>query len=214
MGRFIAAIYDAVTRGAEDACLRQWRSDLLAPLTGRVLEVGAGTGLNVPLYPTTVEYVVLSEPDPHMRKRLATRVAAESRVHAAIVDASVDDLPFADGAFDAVVATLVLCSVRDQADALAEIRRVLRPDGRFVFIEHVAAEGRPRRLAWQRRVEPLWKHVAGNCHLTRNTERAITAAGFSLEHIERESMRKVAPIARPTIRGVAMPEAGGARREA
>lgn len=204
MGRFMAAIYEAATRGAEEACLRQWRSELLAPLAGRVLEVGAGTGLNVPHYPTTVEYVVLSEPDPHMRKRLAVRASAESRVHADVVDAPLERLPFADGSFDAVVATLVLCSVPDQARALAEIRRVLTTGGRFVFIEHVAAEGRPRRLKWQRRLEPFWKRAAGNCHLTRNTEQAITAAGFSLERIERESMRKVAPIVRPTIRGVAV----------
>lgn len=204
MGRFLAAIYETATRGAEDACLRRWRSELLASLGGRVLEIGAGTGLNLPRYPAAVERVVLAEPDPHMRRRLAARVAAEPRLHADIVDASADELPFPDGAFDAVVVTLVLCSVPNQARALAEIRRVLKPGGRFVFIEHVAAEGRPRRLRWQRRIEPFWKHLAGNCHLTRNTERAITEAGFALERIERESMRKVAPFVRPTIRGAAV----------
>lgn len=203
MGRFMAAVYDAVTRGAEDACLRRWRAELLAPLRGRVLDVGAGTGLNVPHYPSAVEHVVFAEPDLHMRRRLAARIASEARVPTGVVDATTERLPFADGAFDAVVATFVLCSVTDQARALAEIRRVLRPGGRFVFLEHVAAEGRPRRLRWQRRIEPLWRHAAGNCHLTRNTERAITEAGFSIVRIERESLCRAPAIVRPTIRGVA-----------
>lgn len=204
MGRFMAAMYERVTRDAEEACLRQWRSELLASLGGRVLEVGAGTGLNVPHYGRGVAHVVLSEPDPWMRRRLADRVRTDARVPAAVVDASIEHLPFPDGTFDAVVATLVLCSVPDQARALAEIRRVLAPGGRFAFIEHVAAVGRPRRLKWQRRLEPLWKHAAGNCHLARNTEQAISAAGFSLERITRESMRKVVPVVRPTIRGIAL----------
>lgn len=206
MGRFIAAMYEVVTRGTEDACLRRWRAELLAPLSGRVLEVGAGTGLNAAHYPASVEHVVFSEPDPHMRRKLEARVAADARAHADVVDASTECLPFPSGAFDAVVATLVLCSVPDQARALAEIRRVLAPGGRFVFLEHVAAEGRPRRLKWQRRIEPLWKRAAGNCHLTRNTEQAIAAAGFSIERIARESLCKVPAVVRPTIRGIAVKE--------
>ena len=105
--------------------------------------------------------------------------------------------------FDAVVCTLVLCSVRDVEQSLAEFRRVLRPEGKLVFLEHVAAT-EPSRLAWQRRTEPLWKLVAGNCHLCRETAASIEAAGFRFDRITRESARKALPIVRPTIRGVAI----------
>jgi ubiquinone/menaquinone biosynthesis C-methylase UbiE len=118
-------------------------------------------------------------------------------------DAAAERLPFPDASFDAVVGSLVLCSVRDQRAALAEIARVLEPGGRLVFLEHVAADARPARLKWQHRIEPVWKHLMGNCHLTRRTEAAIVAAGLRIERIERESIRKALPIVRPSIRGTA-----------
>lgn len=195
-----AALYDRFMRGVEEAGLTRWRTVLLADLAGAVLEVGAGTGRNLPLYPSGVSRLVLSEPDRHMRARL---LPAASDRHAEVVDASAERLPFADQTFDAVVATLVLCSVQDLDAALAEVRRVLRPGGRFVFMEHVAAEGRPDRLVWQRRIEPVWRRVAGNCHLTRTTEAAIARSGLEIIDIERESMRKAPGIVRPTIRGTA-----------
>jgi ubiquinone/menaquinone biosynthesis C-methylase UbiE len=144
-----------------------------------------------------------------MRARLRRRAAAIARP-VEIVDASLERLPLADGSVDAVVGTLVLCSVPRLDEAVTEIKRVLRPGGRFVFLEHVAAEDRPRRLRWQRRVEPLWRRVAGNCHLTRQTADAIGAAGFHFESVKRESMRKAWSLVRPTIRGVAVkaPAAG------
>jgi ubiquinone/menaquinone biosynthesis C-methylase UbiE len=116
----------------------------------------------------------------------------------------VDALPFDDGAFDAVVSTLVLCSVPDVERALAEVRRVLRPGGKLLFLEHVAADDRPDRLAWQRRLEPLWMRISGNCHLTRRTGEAIRAAGFRVQRETRESMRKALPIVRPSVRGLAV----------
>jgi len=207
MSRFFAAIYDRLTAGSEEACVRDWRAALLRDLDGRVLEIGAGTGHNLPHYPSTVTDLVLAEPDPAMRKRLDIKVVARG-VRATVVDASAEQLPFDDAAFDAVVSTLVLCSVRDQAAALAEIRRVLVPGGRLVFLEHVAAdaESKPERLKRQRQVEPVWKRVAGGCHLTRETEDAIRLAGFAFEDDgpTRESMRKAMPIVRPTVRGVAV----------
>jgi SAM-dependent methyltransferase len=203
-----ALLYDRFMRGVEEGGLTDWRIALLADLEGTVLEVGAGTGRNVDLYPPAITRLVLSEPDRHMRARLAP-VAA--RFPAEVIEAPAEALPFAERSFDAVVATLVLCSVQDLDSALAEIYRVLRPGGRFVFIEHVAAGDRPRRLVWQRRIEPAWRRVAGNCHLTRQTEEAIARCGFEIAVIERASMRKAPGVVRPTIRGTARRPTGGSR---
>jgi ubiquinone/menaquinone biosynthesis C-methylase UbiE len=142
----------------------------------------------------------MAEPDPSMRAKL---LAKDRPPYVEVADATLDGLPFKDQSFDAVVCSLVLCSVRDQKAALAEIARVLRPGGRLVFLEHVAADGKPSRLKWQRRIEPVWKHLMGNCHLTRRTEAAIAAAGLDIEQIQRESIRKALPIVRPSVRGVA-----------
>jgi len=204
MARMMAAMYDRMMQGTEEACLAEWRAGLVGDLEGEVLEVGAGTGLNLPFYPATVTRLVLSEPDPHMRNKLAQRAATETTAGVEVSDASVEELLVPSDSLDAVVSTLVLCSVPDLAEALAEIHRVLKPGGKFVFLEHVAAEGRPRRLKWQHRVEPFWKWFAGNCHLTRRTEAAIVAAGFEFDWIEHESMRKAWPLVRGTIRGVAV----------
>lgn len=199
----LAALYDRFMRGTEEAVLRRWRAELLAPLAGSVLELGAGTGANLPFYSPEVSRLVLSEPDRHFRRRLVRRLAEVGRA-AEVVDAPAERLPFPDASFDAVVSTLVLCSVPDLQRALAEARRVLRPGGRLVFLEHVAAEDRPGRLAWQRRLEPLWRRLAGNCHLTRRTADAIEAAGFRMDSCTRESLRKALPWTRPSVRGYAL----------
>jgi ubiquinone/menaquinone biosynthesis C-methylase UbiE len=196
----MAAVYDRMMRVSEEACLAAWRAELLRDVSGEVLEVGAGTGLTLSHYPKAVTRLVMAEPDPHMRAKL---MAKEKPSGVEISDASLDGLPFVPGSFDVVVCSLVLCSVRDQKAALAEVVRVLRPGGRLVFLEHVAADGKPQRLKWQGRIEPLWKHLMGNCHLTRRTEAAIAAAGLDIESIRRESIRKALPIVRPSIRGVA-----------
>ena len=204
MGRLLAAVYDRLTQATEAACVQQWRAELLRDLAGQVLEVGAGTGLNIPHYPPALSRLVLSEPDPHMRRKLLQQARAQHWQQAEVLDASLEGLELPDNAFDAVVGTLVLCSVPRLEQALAEIHRVLKPGGRFIFLEHVAAEDRPRRLKWQHRVEPFWKRLSGNCHLTRRTADAILAAGFAIVDIKRESMRKAWPLVRPTIRGVAV----------
>ena len=199
MSRLFAAIYDPFMRRTEQACLVAWRRDLLSSLSGRVLEIGAGTGANVPLYPSAVTSLVLAEPDPHMLARLRPRAPA----HAELIAAPCDSLPFPDASFDAAVSTLVLCSVPDPSGALSELHRVLRPGGTFAFLEHVAAMPGSSRLAWQHRIEPFWKHIAGNCHLTRPTGEAIREAGFVVEQETQESMRKAMPWFRPSIRGIA-----------
>lgn len=201
---FYAKIYDRFMQRTERACLAGWRSELLAPLTGEILEIGAGTGANLEHYGSGVERLVLSEPESHMRAQLVRRVAARES-SAEVMAAPSDALPFSDQSFDVVVSTLVLCSVPDPDRSLAEVRRVLRSGGRFVFIEHVAAEGRPSRLRWQERIEPFWLHIADGCHLTRRTDQSIVRAGFELETLVRESMQKALPFVRPSIRGIARP---------
>jgi ubiquinone/menaquinone biosynthesis C-methylase UbiE len=204
MGRLMAAVYDRFMRQTEEACLLEWRRELFRGLHGAGLEVGAGTGVSLDLYPETVTRLVLSEPDDHMREKLRERLGGGTAVPAELSDASLDSLPFPDSSFDFVVSVLVLCSVDDLSASLAEVRRVLAPGGQFAFIEHVAAEDRPRRLRWQRRIEPLWKRLSGNCHLTRRTERAILDQGFEIAQIRRESLRKATPLVRPSIRGIAV----------
>ncbi len=202
MSRLFAAIYDPIIAQAERACLQAWRASLLSPLEGAVLEIGAGTGANLPHYSAKVSRLVLSEPDAHMRRRLSAR-AAQAQPGAELCDRSVMELPYEDQSFDAVVSTLVLCSVPSLSGALVEARRVLRPGGQLVFLEHVL-DPRPGRARLQRALCPVWRRVAGGCRLTRRTEEAIGAAGFELQAITRESMRRsVAPV-RHTIRGVAV----------
>lgn len=202
MSWLMAAIYDRFMRGMERACGDAWRRELVSDLHGDVLEIGAGTGRNLDHY-RDVGRLVLAEPDRHMRRRLVekTRTVSVAR-EVEVVAWEAEHLACAAASFDAVVCTLVLCSVRDPKQSLDEVRRVLRPGGKLFFLEHVAAENRAR-LAWQRRTEPLWKMVAGNCHLCRDTARAIEEAGFGFDRITRESARKALPIVRPTIRGVA-----------
>src|SRR5689334_6732321 len=137
MSLLSAAFYDRFMRGSEEACLAQWRAELLAGLSGAVLEIGAGTGATLPAYPPAVTRLVLAEPDPHMRRKLAAKAAGRAEVS----DASAESLPFPAESFDAVVCSLVLCSVDNQLAALERIRRVLKPGGRLVFLEHVVAAG-------------------------------------------------------------------------
>ncbi len=197
MNWLVSKLYDRFMAPAEAACLRSWRAELLAGLSGEVLEIGAGTGANVGLYPSGLTGLTLVEPDANMRRILRGRAAG-----ARISEASVEDLGLPDGSVDAVVSTLVLCSVPDLDIALAEIHRVLKPGGRLVFLEHVAHPD-PRVRTWQRRVEPLWRRVADGCRLTRCTDRHIVGAGFSLEALRREPMCRAPELVRSTVRGVA-----------
>jgi len=203
MSRLFAMIYDPVMEASERACLRAWRAELLVDVTGAVLEIGAGTGRSLSCYPAGLERLVLAEPNPHMRSRLLARVPATLAPVVEVIDAPAEQLPLPDASIDVVVSSLVLCTAPDLARALAEVHRVLVPGGALVFLEHVADDARPHRLRWQRRLEPLWKHLAGGCHLTRRTHEAIVAAGFAIERIERESIRKANVLTRHSIRGVA-----------
>ena len=203
MSFLIAFFYDNLMAKTEQACLTQWRQDLLAQVSGEVLEIGAGTGANIRLYPGTVSRLVLTEPDRHMRKALEQKLASERPQNVSVIDATAEQIEADDESFDYVVSSLVCCSVSNLEASLGEVWRVLRPGGSLVFLEHVAAAPGSSRRRWQNAINPLWKTFMGNCHLNRETERAIVSRGFEIIQIERESMREAPPIVRPTIRGFA-----------
>jgi ubiquinone/menaquinone biosynthesis C-methylase UbiE len=160
--------------------IRRHRDELLAGLSGRVIEVGAGAGSNFGHYPATVDELVAVEPEPYLRVR-ARNAAAAAPIRIEVIDGVADALPAGDASFDAAVACLVLCTVPDPAHALAELRRVLRPGGELRFYEHVRAGSTPVALS-QRAVDALfWPRVFGGCHTARDTPGAIAAAGFDVE---------------------------------
>ncbi|WP_331753129.1 class I SAM-dependent methyltransferase (plasmid) [Streptomyces sp. NBC_00637] len=178
-----ARTYLKIAREADRRGGAEHRRRLLDGLTGRVLEVGAGQGRNFRHYPDTVDHVVALEPDETLRTA-AEQAAATAPVPMTVRAGHAGELPGEDGEFDAVVYSLVLCSVGDPAAALAEAARVLRPGGRLRFYEHVRS---PRRWAalLEDAVTPLWRRAAGGCHPNRDTEAAIRAAGFTIDHVDR-----------------------------
>lgn len=196
--------YDSMLRDAEEKCLKDWRKALLQDLSGDILELGSGTGANLAFYPNNIKSLILTEPNPHMRQQLTLKLDAYQHLPISLKDCAAESLPFPDESFDAAVSTLTLCTVKNPQQALSEIHRVLKPGGKLLFIEHVIANNRPDRLKWQRRIEPFWKILQCGCYLTRDTEKYILDAGFSLQKIHRQSMRGVPPIARPSIWGEAV----------
>ncbi|MET7881085.1 class I SAM-dependent methyltransferase [Micromonospora profundi] len=180
-----ARVYERLSVAMDRAGLDEFRRDLVAGLSGRVIEVGAGNGRMFPHYPPGVTEVVAVEPEPRLRAA-AIRAATTAPVPVTVVDGLAEALPAGDGEFDAAVVALVLCSVTDQADALAEIHRVLRPSGQLRFFEHVAVEepGRLRRI--QRLSDAtLWPKLFGGCHTARDTTAAIGTAGFAIGELRR-----------------------------
>jgi ubiquinone/menaquinone biosynthesis C-methylase UbiE len=155
------------------------RRELLAGASGRVIEIGAGTGLNFRHYPDTVAEVLAVEPEAYLRAR-AERAAQSAAVPVHVVAGTADALPVDAESFDVAVASLVLCSVSDQGSALAEIKRVLRPGGELRFYEHIRAH-EPRLARIQRRADVVWPLTAGGCHTARATDEAIERAGFGIE---------------------------------
>jgi ubiquinone/menaquinone biosynthesis C-methylase UbiE len=183
-----ARVYQRISHVAETKGASEYRDRLLAGLHGRVIELGAGNGLNFSHYPSTVAEVVAVEPESFLRNR-AGEAAHSVSVPIAILDGTADALPVPDAAFDAGIASLVLCSVPDQPTALAELRRVIRPGGELRFFEHVvskrAGPARVQRIA-DRTIRPF---LSGGCHAGRDTLAAIEAAGFVIDHSERFSFR-------------------------
>ncbi|MGD9891735.1 MAG: class I SAM-dependent methyltransferase [Dehalococcoidia bacterium] len=179
-----ARIYGWASPKTDANGLAVYRRRLLAGLCGTVIEVGAGNGLNFAHYPPEVSRVLAVEPEPHLRT-LAERAAAQAPVSVEVIDGDAERLPIGDATFDAAVASLMLCSVRDPAKALREMRRVVRPGGQLRVFEHVRADtpalGRVQRLL----DATIWPAACGGCHLHRDTTAAIERAGFTIERLDR-----------------------------
>jgi ubiquinone/menaquinone biosynthesis C-methylase UbiE len=197
--RVFAALYDPFVWAAERAGMRGHRKELLSQARGCTLEIGAGTGLNLPYYPEDLDELVLAEPDAAMRSGLEKRLSRSGR-QARLVDAPAERLPFAGGSVDTVVSTLVLCTVDAPDLALREIARVLRPDGQLLFIEHVRSDS-PALAGWQDRLARPWCHFAVGCRCNRATAELIVACGLELEAVSEASWRAMPPIVRPLFVG-------------
>jgi ubiquinone/menaquinone biosynthesis C-methylase UbiE len=181
---FFARMWKRMSPKADERGQAEHRAEMLAGLSGRVLELGAGNGLNFAHYPATVTEVVAVEPEPTLRTA-AEEAASRARVRVTVVDGVADRLPAGDGEFDAAVVCLVLCSVPDQATALAELKRVIRPGGELRFYEHVQATKQPGAALLTFADRTFWPLVGGGCHPARKTGDAIGAAGFEIERCRR-----------------------------
>lgn len=202
MSRLMASVYNLLMAHAEQRCLRSWRNELFSTISGDVLEVGGGTGLSLSCYPDTVQSLTMAEPDPAMRRKLLKAVQHAS-FKTEVIATTAEATQLSSRRFDAVVFSLVLCSVQDPLQALNEAHRILKPSGRLYFLEHVAAPAGSTSLRWQKRIEPFWRRLAGNCHLTRQTEQAIVDSGFSIESIQYQTLHPAPFFVRPSIRGIA-----------
>jgi ubiquinone/menaquinone biosynthesis C-methylase UbiE len=206
-GRIFATGYDQIMSGPERATLRMHREALIPHAKGHVLEIGGGTGANLPFY-EGIDTLTLTEPEKPMVHRLERRLR-ERRPGSLLLRAPAEDLPFDDDTFDVAVSTLVLCTVDDQPRALRELRRVLKPGGRLLFIEHVRADD--QRLAkWQDRLNGLQTRFGHGCNCNRPTIETISTAGFQITMLERDVLRKAPPIVRPLVVGVARTNAHAA----
>ena len=199
--RTFAAVYDPFLWFGERTGARSLRRDLLAGARGTTVDIGSGTGLNLPHYPDGLDELVLAEPDPAMRSRLERRLRRCGR-DARLVDAPAECLPLADGSVDTVVSTFVLCTVDLPELALKEIVRVLRPDGQLLFLEHVRSES-THLAAWQNRLAEPWRRFARGCRCNRATPELIAAGGLTLDDVRHASWRGMPPIVRPLVVGLA-----------
>jgi ubiquinone/menaquinone biosynthesis C-methylase UbiE len=200
-GRIFAGGYDRIMAGPEKAVLRSHRKALLDRAGGSVLEIGGGTGANLPFYGEGVDELVVTEPEESMARRLERKLAGSS-LPVRVIRARAEELPFEEESFDMVVSTLVLCMVDDPAKALEELHRVLRSGGRLVFLEHVRSED-PRLARWQDRLHGVQVCLGRGCHCNRRTLESIERAGFAVEELEHDRLRKAPPIVQPLIAGVA-----------
>jgi ubiquinone/menaquinone biosynthesis C-methylase UbiE len=200
-GRVFARGYDFFFARAERGGLRELRRAALADASGRTLEIGAGSGLNHDLYPRAVSELVLTEPFAPMAAQLRTK-ALELDRPVEVVEAPAERLPFPDASFDTVTLTLVLCTVPEPDRALSEIVRLLKPGGRFLFLEHVRAE-EPGLARWQDRLHGPWRFFGHGCNCNRDTLAAIERSPLIVERVERGRFPKMPPLVQPMLMGSA-----------
>ena len=200
-GHIFAAGYDRMLAKAERDGLAAHRQALLTAAAGDVLEIGGGTGANLQFYDRRVRTLMVTEPEKPMVRRLQAKIASQ-RPDAKVLRSPAEDLPFNDDSFDVAVSTLVLCTVDDPPRALREMRRVLRPGGRLLFIEHVRSDD-PKLARWQDRLLPLNVRVAHGCHCNRRTVDAIASAGFDVTQLDHDTFKHVPPFLRPLVVGMA-----------
>jgi SAM-dependent methyltransferase len=203
--RFFAFYYPKVCAVSENAGQRETRRDLIAGARGRVLELGAGSGLNLPHYTEQVDELVVTEPSPHMLDHLRSALESDPPPVGAwdLVEAGALDLPFEDASFDTAVGTFILCTIPDPAAALAEVARVLRPGGRLLFMEHVHAGEGTLLGRFQDLVEIPHRYIAAGCHPNRRTEALLAASPLEVERLEHGQQPRSFPTVRPTILGSA-----------
>jgi ubiquinone/menaquinone biosynthesis C-methylase UbiE len=200
-GKIFAAIYDRGMAEVEKAGLAAHRETLLASVKGRVLEIGGGTGANLAFYRDGVTELVITEPEEPMARRLEHKLRGY-RISTSVLRAPAEQLPLETESFNCAVSTLVLCTVADPGRALAEVRRLLKPDGRLLFIEHVRSED-PKLARWQDRLRRPWAWFGYGCQTNRPTLATIRGAGFSVVELRNEWLRKMPPIVAPLIVGEA-----------
>lgn len=194
-----ARLYERLSREMERHGVAEHRDRLLAGLAGRVVEVGAGNGLNFAHYPRSVDEVVAVEPEDYLRG-LAVKAASAAPVPVRVMAGHAEEVPVADGSCDAAVVSLVLCSVPDQARALAEIARALRAGGELRFYEHVRSD-RPLFALAEDLIAPVWPRLAGGCHLNRDTAAALRTSALVVDDIERFIYRPSRSVAQAHIIG-------------
>lgn len=202
--KWFAVYWDRMVK-LEPRGMQELRDHTVAGLSGRVLEIGAGNGANLHRFPRTVTHLAAAEPDPYMLERARSR-AAELDRPVELHQAPAEKLPFEDASFDAVVSILVLCSVGDQAQALNEIKRVLKPGGLLRFIEHVRYTG-SLGGAYQDLIAPVWRWLGAGCNPNRRTAEAIADAGFTIADIHRFKLAPPVPpfsVTRPAVFGAAV----------
>jgi ubiquinone/menaquinone biosynthesis C-methylase UbiE len=204
--RLFAWYYPKICAISERAGQREVRRDLVAEASGRTLEIGAGSGLNLPHYTDAVTELVISEPSPHMLDQLRELLEAEPPAVGSwrLEEAGADALPFDDESFDTVVCTYVLCSVPDQARALQEVARVLRPDGRFLYLEHVHDRDGTLLGRAQDALALPHRYLAAGCHPNRRTGDAIDDSPLEIERLEHDAMPRAFPLVKPVIIGSAV----------
>lgn len=204
--RFFAWYYPKLVGMAERAGQAETRRKLLSEASGRTLEIGAGSGFNLPHYTERVTELVVSEPSPHMREHLRERLEADPLPVGRweLADASAEHLPFEDASFDTVTGGFIMCSIPDPEGALAEIARVLRPGGRYIFLEHVHAGEGTVLGRFQDLIEIPHRYIAAGCHPNRRTWELIEDSPLEVERLDRGKQPRAVPSVRPTILGSAI----------